>query len=521
MSAGSAGRGSSSDEPIGTVCIVLHTHLPWLAHAGAWPVGEEWLHQAWSASYRRVVEVLERVAAEGRRELLTLGVTPVLAAMLDDPYLLRETETWLGNWQLRAQELAGHRDEALRALAAEEFRAATAALADFESRWRSGSSPVLRGLADAGTVELLGGPATHPFTPLLDERVARAQLSTGLTDVAVRLGRRPTGIWSPECGYRPGLEELWAAGGVSHLVVDGPNLAAGAPGVANPTADPWLLGDSDVVAFARDIATAYLVWSPTAGYPGGADYRDFHTFDHASGFHPSRVTSAHTPPVAKAPYDPAAGRAAALADAGRFVDAVRGRLLELREARDGRPGLVVLAWDTELFGHWWHEGPDFLEAVLRGLPAVGARVATLAGAREAGCTPAGPVDLPAGSWGAGKDWHVWDGGPVADLAAESARVQSRLLELIDARPPGPGRDRVLDQLAQEAFLVTSSDWAFMVSHDSAADWARSRAATHTERFDRLAALVADGSPDAAACAEQLRGTDGPFGHLDARSLYRR
>src|SRR5674536_298211 len=99
--------------------------------------------------------------------------TPVLAAMLDDPYCLRELHAWLGGWQLRAEELAGRREAHLGALAGAEFRTATAALADFESRWRHGGSPVLRRLVDAGVVELLGGPATHPFQPLLDPRVAR------------------------------------------------------------------------------------------------------------------------------------------------------------------------------------------------------------------------------------------------------------------------------------------------------------------------------------------------------------
>src|SRR3954467_9868426 len=91
-----------SDERIGTCCVVLHTHLPWLAHHGAWPVGEEWLHQAWSASYLPVVDVLQRRGAEDRTDLVTLGVTPVLAAQLDDPYCLREFHTWLGYWQTRA-----------------------------------------------------------------------------------------------------------------------------------------------------------------------------------------------------------------------------------------------------------------------------------------------------------------------------------------------------------------------------------------------------------------------------------
>jgi hypothetical protein len=137
---------------------VLHTHLPWVAHAGAWPVGEEWLHQAFTGSWRRVFALLDRLAAEGARDVLTLGVTPVLAAMLDDPYCLRELHTWAGGWQLRAVEAAPRLPE----LAGYEFRAATECLADLEDRWLTGGlSAVLRPLVDAGAVEPLGGPATH------------------------------------------------------------------------------------------------------------------------------------------------------------------------------------------------------------------------------------------------------------------------------------------------------------------------------------------------------------------------
>ena len=92
----------------GTFCLVLHSHLPWLAHHGAWPVGEEWLYQAWAHSYLPVVDMLRRFADEGRQDVLTLGVTPVLAAQLDDPYCLRGMHDWLGNWHLRSH-FAGER----------------------------------------------------------------------------------------------------------------------------------------------------------------------------------------------------------------------------------------------------------------------------------------------------------------------------------------------------------------------------------------------------------------------------
>jgi 1,4-alpha-glucan branching enzyme len=481
----------------GTFCLVLHSHLPWLAHHGAWPVGEEWLYQAWAHSYLPVVDMLERFAAEGRHDVLTLGVTPVLAAQLDDPYSLRGVHDWLGNWQLRAQH-AGRR---LASLSAYEHRQSLWALEKFETRWRHGFSPILRSLVDSGTIELLGGPATHPFQPLLDPRLRAFALRTGLEDTALRLGSTPEGVWAPECGYAPGMEEGYAAAGVRRFMVDGPSLHG-------DTSAARTVGDSDVVCFGRDLEVAYRVWSPTVGYPGDPAYRDFHTYDHPTGLKPSRVTGIEVAPEDKRPYEPASAAAVVERDAADFVSHVVGRLRELK-AQHGEPRLVVAAYDTELYGHWWHEGPAWLEAVLRALPLAGVHVTTLRGALEAGHLD-GPVDLPASSWGMGKDWRVWAGEQVADIVHGNAELQRELLSLDFS---GPVRDPVLDQAVREALLALSSDWAFMVTKDSAADYARYRAKVHSERFHELVS-----GRRSARRALELRQVDGPFGHLDARGL---
>jgi 1,4-alpha-glucan branching enzyme len=519
MNAGSRGLGDLSGaitterspkakaEPVGSFALVLHTHLPWLPHAGTWPVGEEWLHQAFTGSWRRVVALLEGLAAEGHRDVLTLGITPTVAAMLDDPYCLRELHTWAGYWRLRAELLAGRREPHLRELAGHEFREATACLNDLESRWLRGGSTVIRPLVDAGVIELIGGPATHPFQPLLDPRFQAFALRSGLDDARLRFGAAPAGIWAPECGYAPGLELSYQAAGVERFLVDGPTFH-GDTAAAHP------VGDSNVLAFGRDLEVTYRVWSPKAGYPGSAEYRDFHTFDHPSGFRPSRVTGKQVAPEHKKPWNPERAARRISEHADDFVATVVKRLHQLRE-QDGRPGLVVAAYDTELFGHWWYEGPEWLGAVLRRLPEAGVRVTTLAGAVEAGHVGE-PRELPASSWGSGKDWRVWDGEQVADLVTDCRRVQDRLVSIVDKRR-GLTRDPVLDQLAREALLVASSDWAFMVTKDSAAGYARDRAATHARRFDRLADLIETGQ-DAAAYAAELRAIDGPFGHLDARQL---
>jgi 1,4-alpha-glucan branching enzyme len=320
-------------------------------------------------------------------------------------------------------------------------------------------------------------------------------------------------VWAPECGYRPGLERLYADLGVGRFVVDGPALR-GDTSAARP------VGDSGVLCFGRDLEVTYRVWSPKAGYPGSAEYRDFHTFDHPSGFRPSRVTGLRVEPAAKRPWDRDAAAAAVRRDAADFIDLVRRRLAAVAD-RTGRPGLVVACYDTELFGHWWHEGPAWLGAVLRGLPAAGVRVSTLRGAVAAGHVGP-PVDLGPSSWGSGKDWRVWDNPAVADLATAVDAVQRRLLSIVDVRSGRHGaryRDPALDQLVREAFLAASSDWAFMVTKDSAADYARWRADEHAARFHRLADLLDRGEP-AAGYAADLRRIDGPFGHLDARALRR-
>jgi 1,4-alpha-glucan branching enzyme len=196
---------------------------------------------------------------------------------------------------------------------------------------------------------------------------------------------------------------------------------------------------------------------------------------------------------------------------------VRDRLIDIAAARN-RPGVVVVGYDTELFGHWWHEGPAFLEAVLRQLPAAGVRVTTLHGAVETGAV-AGRARPASGSWGSGKDWHVWAGEQVADLLDGARDVQQRLLRVVDKSLDGaaPQRHPELDALMQQAFLTTSSDWAFMVTKDSAGPYARDRAHQHAARFHTLASRIESGR-DGTRQVEETAREDAVFGHLDARRL---
>jgi 1,4-alpha-glucan branching enzyme len=513
---------TSSAQPVpGQFCLVLHSHLPWLANHGRWPVGEEWLYQSWAGSYLPLFAMLRRLADAGATDQLSLGITPVLAAQLDDPQCTNSMHEWLADWHLRATAAAADGDRTRRDLGTREFRASRAALTDFETHWRHGGSPQIRALASAGVVEILGGPLAHPFAPLLDGRLRQFSLREGLADARTRWAIDPAGIWAPECAFAPGMETEYAAAGVGHFMVDGPTLR-GDTALGRP------VGGSDVVAFGRDLAVSYRVWSPRSGYPGHAAYRDFHTYDHLTGLKPARVTGRTVAAEDKKPYDPAGVDPIIDRHVDDFVDHVRRRLID-ESARLGRPALVVAAFDTELFGHWWHEGPVWLERVLHRLPQAGIRVGTLDSARRNGLVGA-PVDLAASSWGSGKDWRVWNGPQVDHLVALNAEVTETALAAVDkliepvALGAGAGyrggRNRVADQIVRETLLTVSSDWPFMVSKDTAAHYAVERAHKHAHATREICDAALRGRVDLAErLARNWSRADNLFAGLDARRLY--
>ena len=507
---GTGGRALGNDVP-GRFTLVLHSHLPWLANHGRWPVGEEWLYQSWAASYLPVFGMLRRLAADGLTDQLSLGITPVLAAQLDDPHCSAGMFEWLADWQLRAAEVATSSDPVRRELGSREYLSAATSLDDFATHWRHGGSPMIRDLISSGVIEVLGGPLAHPFAPLLNSRLRDFSLREGLADANARWAHDPSGIWAPECAFAPGMESEYDAAGVGHFMVDGPTLH-GDTALGRPVAD------SEVVAFGRDLTVSYRVWSPKSGYPGHGAYRDFHTYDHPSGLKFARVTGRSVPSSEKKPYDPALADATIDTHVDDFIGCVRARLLEESE-RIGRPAHVIAAFDTELFGHWWHEGPIWLERVLRRLPDAGVSVGTLASARRDGFVGS-PLALGPSSWGSGKDWRVWDGPQVRHLVTLNSEVTETALSTVDKLVDGGAtRNRVADQILRETLLTVASDWPFMVSKDTAAQYAVQRAHTHAHATREICDAAMRGrTRQAQDLAAGWNAADSLFGALDARRL---
>ena len=98
----------------------------------------------------------------------------------------------------------------------------------------------------------------------------------------------------------------------------------------------------------------------------------------------------------------------------------------------GNPGLIVFAIDTELLGHWWWEGPVWLQEVLAtAASSTGSSCVTL-GRGAASATRPSERPLRRSSWGEGKDLRTWDSPAVADMAWAARRLELRVLRGLSA-----------------------------------------------------------------------------------------
>lgn len=506
----------------GAFTFVLHTHLPYARRAGVWPHGEEWLHEAAADTYLPMLDVLERLAAEGIDTGVTLGLTPILLEQLTDSEIRDHFRGFLAAKRQGAEDDAAlfHRrgEDGLADLAAAQRDHFGWLQDQFDARHAGNLVPSFRRLSESGAIETLTSAATHGYLPLLarDEAI-RLQLRAGIAAHRRHLGAWDGGLWLPECAYRPGLEHHMADAGVRSFLTesdmlerrDSRALLGASDAVPATTMRPYDVSGSGVAVVGRNRTASRQVWGAHDGYPGDFDYREFHKRHTQTGLHYWRITGAGVPLDNKEPYDPRRASQRARIQAGHFTDLVVGLLRRFRD-QTGEYGLVAAVFDTELFGHWWAEGIEWLEQVLRQMSSRQEVEVTTVGRYLDRHPPDRVIDLPEGSWGDGGDHRVWDNPnnhwmwPILHAAEHRmARVAGE----------APRESLVMKQAARELLLLQSSDWPFLITTGQAAEYADQRFREHAARFDRLLDGVEAGSPD-EALAKSLYEQDKVFPDLE-------
>jgi 1,4-alpha-glucan branching enzyme len=445
----------SSAAPPGELAIVLHTHMPYVEGFGTWPFGEEWLWEAIATCY---VPLLDEVfAASAGAERLTVSVTPVLADQLEVPDLGERFARFLAD--VREETHAAD----LRAAGSEAERAA---IEHSLARYRAAGE---RMVALGGALLPALAPyvswtsaATHAVLPLLaTDAGIRLQLASGIASHRRRFGDWGGGFWLPECAHEPARDVLLEEAGVHATCVDLSEVLG---------SEQWLVplrSAAGPLLVPLDRRVMDLVWSQ-AGYPSAGVYRD--SFNRTEHDH-------HAHAVNGSVYDPEMARSQARHDARDFV----ARVLE----RVSGGGLCVAAFDTELFGHWWHEGPWWLAEVLRAADEAGLVIRRLDHALVDHPAVAAPSDLPITTWGAPRDLTTWTAPVVADIAVALRDAELRVVA---------AGAQVTDRAVRELLALQSSDWAFMTYRELSAPYAHERVAMHRDALESELRALGSASP---------------------------
>jgi 1,4-alpha-glucan branching enzyme len=553
---------------IGAFTFVLHSHLPYCRMAGRWPHGEEWIHEAAAETYVPLLNALFDLYEAGVPAKATVGVTPILCEQLADSDIQEHFDVYLADRAERAAKdielWAGSTKEPEREAIAQFYLDwYTGIRRAFNERFKRDLVGAFRRLQDAGVVEIITCGATHGYLPLLScDSSIHAQIRAAVTSYRRHFGRDPRAIWLPECAYRPayitaggrvrpGIETFLAEHNLrlffveTHILEGGKPVGKAAGDAVGPygaikrryvipasaeihpehpatTYQPYVVlsgpgevTDPPVAVMGRNNRTGQQVWSQSYGYPGDFAYREFHKKDGVSGLQYWSVSGAGLDLALKGFYDPAAAAVRVREHARHFAWVVGDALSGFAQAT-GRYGIIASNYDTELFGHWWFEGVEWIKQVLTLLAQSETVQLCTASEYLEEHPPSEVLAVPEGSWGSGGTHFTWDNADTHWMWEPIHAAEARMEALVARFPQAESDDlHVLQQTAREVLLLQSSDWPFLVTTGQAKNYAIERFSQHVDRFNELADGLEAGRPDTGLAAEYWE-RDKVFPDIDYR-----
>ncbi len=490
--------------PKGYLCLVLHAHLPYVRHPEDENFLEElWLYEAITETYIPLINIFDNLLNENINFRLTMSLTPTLISMLTDPLLqeryirhLTKLIDLAGKEEGRTYGSPFH-DTAL--MYKKQFHDA---METFCNRYHRNLVSAFKKFQDAGLLELITCAATHGYLPLMmiHPEAVRAQIKAAVDLHTRHLGSPPKGIWLPECAYAPGLDKILRELNLKFFFTDSHGILYSSHrprfGIYAPIFCP-----TGVAAFGRDIESSKQVWSAREGYPGDFEYREFYRdigqdldlnyigpYIHPDGIrvHTGMKYFKITGKVdlsVKEPYNPRRAKEKAAIHAGNFIFNRQHQVRHLAGLME-RPPFITAPYDAELFGHWWFEGPMWLEYLIRKIAFDQDEIELITPSDYLKMFSCNQVSVPcSSSWG-NKGYHeVWLCS-ANDWIYRHLHIASERMTGMANRYQNAGGllKRALNQAARELMLAQSSDWAFIMNTGTMVQYAVRRTKIHLDNF---------------------------------------
>lgn len=505
----------------GYLALVLHAHLPYVRHNDRDDYMEErWFHEAMTETYLPLIDIFDRLHNDGVDFRITLSFSPTLLSLFSDPLMQDRYLKHLEQLIELADKEKARLQENSRFLPLAEMYAQR--LRILKAVYLSCDRNIVKRfkyLQDMGKIEIITSAASHGYLPLMKtEEAIHAQLATAIREYERHFERKPRGMWLPECGYTNGVDRILKSLGIDYFFADTSAIEYATPRPNRELYAP-LMTPYGVSVFPRDPESSEQVWSADFGYPGDYDYREYYRdigwdlgwnnlkeWEYIRPFVLPTHERIHTgikyyritgPGAHREPYNPEWARKKAALHAGHFMFN-REKQAETWNSRLDRPPIIVSPYDAELFGHWWYEGPMWIELLSRKIHHDQNRIQMI--------TPSEYLDLyplsdsgfvNESSWGRNHSAEVWLQGNNDWIYRHLHQAEERMIQSATKHQHLQSTNsmqasqlkRALNQAVRELMLAQSSDWAFIMDTGSVVDYAVRRTKDHLGCFNQLCNMI--------------------------------
>ncbi|MFQ5646627.1 MAG: glycoside hydrolase family 57 protein [bacterium] len=515
----------------GYLALVLHAHLPFVRHPDYEEFLEErWLFEAITETYIPLLKVFEGLVEDRIPFRLTFILSPTLLSMLTDPLLqeryLRHLDKLIGLAEREVQRTRSQPE--FNRLARDYHKHFSQCRQRFLHNYQRDLATAFSRYAKEGFLEIITTAATHAYLPVFSHQpqAVKAQIKVGIDCHKRFFGESPAGFWLPECGYFPDLDKILKGEGIDFFFSDAHAILYGNPVPRYGTYAP-VYTPSGTAVFARDLESSAQVWSSRTGYPGDFSYRDFYRDigydlnfpgrDERSplGIKYYRITGGEEE---KSVYLPEAASRKIAEHARHFLDCRREQIKEAGEFMERSP-LIVSPYDAELFGHWWHEGPQWLDRLFRELHYRYSEIKPVTPSEYLVSHPDNQTVRPImSSWGVNGYSEVWLNRSNEWIYPPLHQGIDQMSELVSNY--SSDREiirRALKQAARELLLAMSSDWPFIMKSGTVVQYATKRVKDHLANFQRLYREIKTGVID-QSLLKNLESRHNLFPDLDIQTL---
>ena len=495
------------NEPKGYVSFVLHAHLPFIHHPESEDyLEEQWLFEAISETYIPLLLNFEKLVNEKVDFRITMSMTPPLLNMLDNKLLqeryikylnthieLAEKEIKRTTYDLRINELSKY-----------YFERYTNDLHIFKDVYNCNIINGFKHFQDLGVLEIITCGATHGYFPILyvTEQTVKAQIAVGVQTYEKYFGKKPRGIWLPECGYVPEADKYLKEFGIEYSIIESHGILYANPTPIYGTYAP-IVSPTGLVTFGRDMESSKQVWSSINGYPGDFNYREFYKdigydapYDYIKPYIAHNGVRVHTgikyhritgKDCEKDIYNLQWAKDSAEKQASHFMNCRRTQISLAANYMD-KPPVILCPYDAELYGHWWYEGPYWLYTLFKKIYFDQNDFKLITPGEYIDKYPEIQISTPCrSSWGANGYSGVWLNETNDYVHRHLHIAGDRMVELAHTFYNETDILKIcaLNQCARELLLAQSSDWLFIITNGTMVDYAKKRIKDHIGRFTKL------------------------------------